>query len=221
MQLIDQLMAWLEQIARSTNLEIFVVLGSFLEEIIAPIPSPFVMTTASGLAQSQQYTLLQLSILILVASAAKTVSSYVIYVAADKAEDIVIGKFGKYVGVSHALIEKIGGFLTGTKWDDVLMVIARALPFVPTVLVSAGCGVIKYNVKSFWITTFLGSILRNIFYLWVGYFGLIQLEHLWEQYKGNPVVLGLLMVGILVMLYAAVKVKDRLFEKMLEMKKKN
>ena len=47
----------------------------------------------------------------------------------------LIGKIGKYVGLSHKLIEQIGSFLTGTWVDDFLMVLARALPFVPTMTI--------------------------------------------------------------------------------------
>jgi len=220
MSIIDQIIAWLEHLSQTINLQLFVVIGSFLEEIIAPIPSPFVMTTAAALAQSQDYVFSQLAILVIVASFAKTVSSCLIYVASDKLEDVVIGKLGKYVGLSHKLIEQIGSFLTGTWVDDFLMILARALPFVPTILVSAGAGVIKYNKKSFVITTFLGIIIRNAFYLWVGYVGWHQVENLWLTNKNNPVFIALLIISCLILLYALLKIKDHLFDKFINLKKK-
>jgi membrane protein DedA with SNARE-associated domain len=219
MSIIDQIILWLENLSRSINLELFVVIGSFLEEIIAPIPSPFVMTTAAALAQAQDYVLLQLAVLVVVASLAKTVSSYLIYFAADKLEDVVVNRFGKYVGLSHKLIEQIGSFLTGTWIDDLLMILARALPFVPTILVSAGAGVIKYNKKSFIITTFLGIIIRNAFYLWVGYIGATQAEQLWLQIKDHPVFIVLAMMTVILIIYALIKTKDAMFEKMMSLKK--
>jgi len=219
MSIIDQIILWLENLSRSINLELFVVIGSFLEEIIAPIPSPFVMTTAAALSQSQGYLLTQLAILVIVASFAKTVSSYLIYYAADKLEDVVVNRFGKYVGLSHKLIEQIGSFLTGTWIDDLLMILARALPFIPTILVSAGAGVIKYNKKSFIITTFLGVIIRNSFYLWVGYVGATQAEHLWLQIKDNPVFISIAMMMVVLTIYALIKTKDAMFEKMMSLKK--
>ncbi len=219
MSIIDQIVAWLETLSKTINLELFVVIGSFLEEIIAPIPSPFVMTTAAALAQAQGYIFLQLFLLVAVASIAKTVSSYIIYFAADKLEDLVVGKLGKYIGLSHKLIEQIGSFLTGTWIDDLLMIIARALPFIPTSLVSAGAGVIKYNKRSFIVTTFLGVMIRNAFYLWVGYYGMTALENFWTQNKSNPIFLGLMGVGLLGLLYLLFKLKDYLFEKFLSLKK--
>lgn len=219
MSIIDQIVTWLEHLSQTINLQLFVIIGSFLEEIIAPIPSPFVMTTTAALAQTQNYVFLQLAIIILVASVAKTVSSFLIYFAADKLEDVVVGKFGKYIGVSHKLIEQIGGFLTGTWVDDFLMILARALPFIPTSLVSVGAGVIKYSKKSFIITTFLGVIIRNSFYLWVGYVGITQLEHMWQQAKGNLFFMTILIVTCLLVLYSLLKLKDHLFEKLMELKK--
>lgn len=218
MSIIDQIVAWLETLSKTINLELFVVIGSFLEEIIAPIPSPFVMTTAAALAQAQGYILLQLFLLVVVASVAKTVSSYIIYFAADKLEDLVVGKLGKYIGLSHKLIEQIGSFLTGTWIDDLLMIIARALPFIPTSLVSAGAGVIKYGKRSFIITTFLGVMIRNAFYLWVGYYGMTALENFWSQNKSNPIFLGFMGIGLLVLLYLLLKLKDYLFDKFLSLK---
>lgn len=220
MSIIDQIIAWLEHLSQTINLQLFVIIGSFLEEIIAPIPSPFVMTTAAAIAQAQNYLLPQLAGLVLVASIAKTFSSCLIYFAADKLEDLLIGKIGKYVGLSHKLIEQIGSFLTGTWVDDFLMVLARALPFVPTILVSAGAGVIKYKKSSFVLTTFLGIIIRNAFYLWVAYVGWHQIENLWLTHRQNPLFLISLVIGALILLKALIKIKDHVFERMINLKKK-
>ncbi len=219
MSIIDQIIVWLEHLSQNINLEFFVIIGAFLEEIIAPIPSPFVMTTAAALAQTQNYSLWQLSLVVIVASIAKTASSYIIYFAADKLEDLVVGKLGKYIGLSHKLIEQIGSFLTGTWIDDFLMILARALPFIPTSLVSAGAGVIKYNQRSFIITTFLGVIIRNAFYLWVGYFGMTALENLWQQNSNNPIFLSIIGISLICLVYLLFKLKDYLFEKFLSLKK--
>jgi len=219
MSIIDQIVTWLENLSQTINLQLFVVIGAFLEEIIAPIPSPFVMTTTAALAQAQNYVFLQLMLIVLVASIAKTISSFLIYLAADKLEDVVVDKLGKYIGVSHKLIEQIGGFLTGTWVDDFLMILARALPFIPTSLVSVGAGVIKYSKKSFMITTFLGVIIRNSFYLWVGYVGITQLEHVWQEVKGHPFFIAIVAILLALVLYSLLKLKDHLFEKFINLKK--
>jgi len=221
MSIVDQIISWLEYLSKTINLEFFVIIGSFLEEIIAPIPSPFVMTTAAALAKAQNFVFLQLVTVVLVSSVAKTLSSCVIYLAADKLEDLVIGKFGKYIGVSHKLIEQIGAFLTGTWIDNFLLIIARALPFIPTSLVSVGAGVIKYDIKAFALMTFFGVIIRNSFYLGVGYFGWTQLDNIWQQIKGNPIFIGLLGIALIFVVWLLFKLKDYLFDKFINLKEQS
>jgi membrane protein DedA with SNARE-associated domain len=214
--MIENLLQWLTNLSTAISLEFFVLLGSFLEEIIAPIPSPFVMTQAAILAKVQNYSMFNLAVIVVIAALAKTASSYLLYFITDKAEDIVIGKFGKYFGVSHTEIEKIGKWLTNSWWDDVLLFLARALPFVPTSLVTVAAGVIKYDLKSFLLMTFLGSVVRNIFYLWVGYYGVTYFDTWKDAVLNSPITL---IIGILVVvagLYAALKLKDKLWNSIMD-----
>lgn len=214
--LITQLLDWLQSLATGISLEVFVFVGAFLEEIIAPIPSPFVMTNAAALSKVQAYSWLQIGILIVLAAIAKTASSAILYVVVDKAEDVVLGKFGKYVGVTHKQIEKIGSFLSESWWDDVLLLLARALPFVPTSLVTVAAGAIRYKFSSFVIMTFLGTILRNLFYFWVGYFGWSYVQRIWDEFSHHPLGILSIIVGIGIAIYAALKVKDLLWSKVMK-----
>lgn len=216
----ESILAWLEQLSRTISLELFVVVGAFLEEIIAPIPSPFVMTIAAVLAQEQAYGFAALAWIIVLGAIAKTFSTYIVYVVSDKAEDIVVARFGKYVGLDHSQIEKIGRFFKGTWWDDVLLFLARAIPIIPTFPVSVAAGVIKYHVRGYLLATFLGSIVRNIFYLWIGYFGYEQLHQMWNAFQDNPIMLGVCVVMILLAIYAALKLKDYTYEAALNSKTK-
>ncbi|OGM24943.1 hypothetical protein A2627_03180 [Candidatus Woesebacteria bacterium RIFCSPHIGHO2_01_FULL_39_28] len=49
----NQIISHIKTLANTTPLDLFVFVGPILEEIIAPIPSPLVMTTAGTLAHSQ------------------------------------------------------------------------------------------------------------------------------------------------------------------------
>src|SRR3990167_5973603 len=104
----EHIISLIKTLATTIPLDVFAFIGSFLEEIIAPIPSPLVMTTAGTLAHTQNHTLLYLFWLALAASLGKTIASWLYYVLADKSEDLVLTRFGKYVGVSHNEIESIG-----------------------------------------------------------------------------------------------------------------
>lgn len=214
----EPLIQWLAALATSVSLEVFVVVAGFLEEIIAPIPSPFVMTTAAALAKAQNLSTLHVGFIVLLAAAAKTASSYLIYVIVDKAEDVVVGRYGKYFGVNHESIERIGKMLDKSKWDDVLLFFARAIPVVPTSVVTVVAGVIKYNPKSFLLMTFLGGIIRNLFYLWIAYFGIDVIDALFTQFKQSPIILAILFFIALAGLVFLFKAKDALWEKFISHK---
>lgn len=153
-------------------LEIFVVFGSVLEEIIAPIPSPLVMTLAGSFAQVHKIGLGHLLILAVLGSAGKTLGSWVLYVCVDKMEDVFMKKFGKYIGVTHADIEHIGQSLNKGWKDNVFLLLARALPIIPSAPIAFVCGAIKLDLTTFITSTFLGTIIRNLLFLYIGYTGL-------------------------------------------------
>lgn len=106
------------------------------------------------------------------ASAGKTLASWLIYVVADKAEDFLLSKYGKLLGVSHKNVERIGSYFNGTWKDDVLVFIFRAFPVFPTTTVSIASGFIKLDQKSFIRSTFLGFFIRSLFVLYLGYQGI-------------------------------------------------
>lgn len=152
-------------------LELSSFLGGMIEEIIAPIPSPFVMAAVGSAAFAQSKGFLYLIGLALWGSLGKTLGAWVIYVIADKLEDVVIGKFGRFLGVSHQEVEGLGKHFQGGWKDDVILFVLRALPIVPSSPVSVVCGIIKVNMRTYLVSTFLGNILRNLIYIYLGYAG--------------------------------------------------
>lgn len=210
---------WLTHLAETTNVTWFSAVGSFLEEIIAPIPSPFVLTTSGALADAHDFTWLQIAGLLIIVSLAKTLASWIIYVFADKSEDFFFAKFGRFLPITHKQIEHIGAYLSGTKWDDFLLLLARSAPFVPSVAISVAAGAIKYNMRSYLIMTFLGSIVRSAFYFWIGYIGTEQATRLISEIKGSPAaIVAVVLLGIVVII-ALARVKDAIWDKILDNKK--
>lgn len=212
----QHILDWLTRLAEHTNVAVFSVVGSFLEEVIAPIPSPFVLTTTGVLAEAHHFTLLQILGVLVLVSLAKTFASWILYVLADKSEDFLFKKFGRFMPIEHKQIEKIGSYLTGTWWDDILLFVARALPVVPSLPISVAAGVIKYELKSYLLMTFLGSLLRSGFYVWLGYVGTEQAAVLWRLLENNPVLLTICTVVVLVVLIAIARLKDFLWGKVLQ-----
>lgn len=158
-------------LVHSLPLEVFVFVASFVEEVVAPIPSPAVMLTAGLSAQIQGRVLLALIPLAVIGALGKTLGALAVYIISDKAEDVVMNKFAKFFNVTHADVEKFGNKLGNGRRDYVLMTLLRALPFIPSVVLSVGSGLLKVPLPLFIISTFLGTIVRDGFYLYAGYVG--------------------------------------------------
>lgn len=172
----QSLILWLEDLALQVPVTWFTFIGALVEEVIAPIPSPLVMTLAGSIAASQNQPLLFLFLLALIGALGKTIGSLIIYVIADKAEDIVISKFGRMLGVSHDDTEGLGAFFGRGVRDDIAIFLLRAIPIMPTAPVSAIAGIIKLDLKIYLTATFLGLAVRNMLYLYLGYTSVGALE---------------------------------------------
>lgn len=198
--------AYLEELVLSfaslMPLPLFAAVSSFIEEIVAPIPSGPVMLVMGSLAQVQGYSLLMLFGLVLVATFGKLLGGLVVYVIADKTEDIVLGRFAKFFGVTHTQIESFGARL-GNGWRDyILLTILRTLPFVPSVVVSFGAGALKIPLRLFIIATIIGTILRDSFFIYLGYAGIGAAEELLKRFSTIESVLQVLIASALVVVFA-------------------
>ncbi len=178
MHYIQLIESWLLNLADKIPVEWFTFLGAAIEEVIAPIPSPIVMTLAGSVASAQHKGYIYLAVLALIGAVGKTLASVIVYVVSDKAEDIVVGKFGKYLGVSNKEIEKIGKYFSHGGRDFWMMFLARALPIMPTAPVSIVSGVVKVPMKMYAWGTFFGTFVRSAFYLALGYLGTASFEGL-------------------------------------------
>ena len=197
--------SYLEEIllsfAQVMPLPAFAFVSSFVEELVAPIPSGPVMLVMGSLAQLQGYTLLALAGLTVAAAIGKLLGATVVYGIADKAEDVLSGRFAKFFGVTHAQIESFGAKL-GNGWKDyVLLTVLRTLPFIPSVVISAGSGVLKIPLRLFIVSTLIGSLLRDAFFLYVGYIGLAGAEELFSGFEHAETAIEILVViGVLALM---------------------
>ena len=159
----------LKNSANYLPLEMSSFLGGFIEEVIAPIPSPFVMAAVGSAAFAQSKGLAALVWLAVIGSIGKTLGAWVIYFISDKLEDVIVGKFGKFLGVSHQEVEKLGKRFNGGWRDDVILFFLRALPIVPSSPVSVVCGILKINLRTYLVSTLFGNFFRNFVYIYLGY----------------------------------------------------
>lgn len=193
---------WLISLADKIPVELFVMVGAAVEEILAPIPSPIIMTIAGGIAKAQNAGVIDLILLALMGGLAKTAASWLVYVVSDKMEDVVIGKFGKYLGVTSKEVEKIGSYLKGGFKDVLLIAFARALPIMPTAPVSIACGVMKVNLRAYLVGTGIGTIVRSFMYMGLGYLGLASADTIIKGLDNLESLVEILMAAVGILIFA-------------------
>lgn len=200
MGIIEQLISYLEQLAEHVPVELFAFIGSFVEELIAPIPSPVVMTLAGTMAASNDAAFWYLFVIAVIAAVGKTMAAGILYVVADKAEDIILSKAGRYIGVTHEQVEHIGARFKGTARDYVTLLAIRSAPIIPSAPISVICGLIGLPKRLFFISTFFGTIVRDFIYLYIGYTGLSAAAEITHGIEGISsvitILLGLTGIGI-------------------------
>ncbi|MDP2837797.1 MAG: VTT domain-containing protein [Candidatus Moranbacteria bacterium] len=192
--------------ALNMPLPLFVFVGSFLEEVISPIPSALIMGIAGSLALTQGDTLWYLLFLAVVGNAGKTLGAWCYYVLGDKAEDFFMPKATKWLGITHRDLENIGKRFVGHHWKDGgVLFILRLLPPFPTTPVSLAAGIIKMDLRVFLIATYAGNFFKDLLYLYAGYTGLAKLHTLWRHIDSVKILVDiavtLCIIGLLVILY--------------------
>ncbi len=105
--MIDYLIELLKKFAEIVPLPIFTFLGALVEEVIAPIPSPVVMTLAGSFAAAEQQSILYLVFLAFVGTIGKTIGMFIVYIVSRTFENVVTNKFGKFIGITDKQVEKI------------------------------------------------------------------------------------------------------------------
>lgn len=200
MSIIETLIDLLEQFAASVPVEIFAFVGSFVEELIAPIPSPVVMTLAGSMAATNGSPFWYLFVIAVIAAVGKTIGAIILYIVADKSEDVILSKAGRYIGVTHKQVESIGNRFKGTPRDYITLLVIRSTPIIPSAPISLICGLIALPKKMFIISTFFGTIVRDFIYLYIGFTGLSAAAEITHGIEGISsiitIVLGLAGVGI-------------------------
>ncbi len=171
MNIFLQITQWLEALVDKVPLPLFVGLGAFLEEVIAPIPSPSLLTLAGSVAVSKGLTFPDLLFLAVLGALGKALGGWVLYYLGDVAEDVILKKWGKFFGVSHTHVENFGKKFHKGHWDIWVLTAIRALPIIPSAPVSIACGIIKLDIKVYLLGTFLGNIPRNLIFMYLGYSG--------------------------------------------------
>lgn len=180
------LLASIEQLVKyyalHMPLEVFVFVGSFLEEVVSPIPSALIMGTAGSLALMQGDPLWYLILLALIGNVGKTLGAWLYYYIGDKLEDIFMPRATQWFGIRHEDMQNIGKRFVGHHWKDGgVLFLLRLLPPFPTTPVSLVAGMIKMDIRVFLLATYAGNFFKDLLYLYIGYAGLAKLHTLWRH----------------------------------------
>ncbi|MBY0310355.1 VTT domain-containing protein [Patescibacteria group bacterium] len=197
----------LTSLIEAIPLELFAFIASFIEEVIAPIPSAGVLVLTGSFAAVQGRTVLELIPLVVIAAAGKALGAIIVYFFADKISHFVFRSFGKWFKVSSEEVSELGKRITGTPRDYLILTACRALPIIPSSAMSVGCGVLKIPFRLFMITTVIGTIVRDSVFIYAGYTGADFLKRLTEHSVSieSYVQLGIVSAVILVFIYIYVR----------------
>lgn len=208
----NDILQFLEHLITVVPLEVFVFVGTCIDEIISPIPAFFVLVPAGIAAHMQEVPLWYLWVLAIISGIARALSGYVLYLFADKLEDIIFAKKRKLFGHSHQDIEaygeRLGGKNKAKSW--LLLFFMHALPVFPGTLLSLGSGFIRLPVVIFLSSTLLGSAVAAFFFLYMGYIGIqtaTLINHL--DTTTQLVTIGLILLIASLLLWRYLKTRRR------------
>lgn len=171
--MIHSLIAWIQSIIVSWG-SLGVFGGSFIEEIIAFIPSAFVQT-ASGffLFADTPITLANLLKLFLYvgvpASIGVTLGAIPLFLISKYGGEKMIQKYGKYFGALPDILEKFSYTEEKSSFSLWGIVFSRSLPFLPSVVICVGAGLLKVRMRVYLLGTFLGTLVRATIYGFIGW----------------------------------------------------
>ena len=100
---------------------------------------------------------------------ATAIGSMVIYAIGYYGGHGVVRRFGRFLGTSVNDIEKTSRKMHKGKKTWISIIILRAVPIFPTSVVTLACGIMRLDVKKYFITTLIGAIPRIFILSFIGW----------------------------------------------------
>lgn len=180
-----------------------VFLASVIEEVIAPIPSALIMTMSGFIFVSGPVSFTAISSLIfkvaIPAAFGVTIGSLFVFFIAKYGGKFLIEKWGRYVGLYWSDIEKMQSKLSGTQRDELIIGGARIIPFVPSVAISAFCGIMQMNLLKYFTISLIGTFIRGIILGTIGWqVGSLYVKYAHTLDKFGDYVLYTIVLAVLV-----------------------
>lgn len=142
-----------------------VFIASIVEELISLIPSSMVQMGAGvfllGGHTVTISTVVKLIIQVSVPAALGVTIGSLPYVWFARKYGIrLVDQYGKWIGVSVSDIKNLEERLAKTSWDDILFVLMRAFPVIPSVALAIYGGMIEMSWWRYSLLSFIGVFIR-------------------------------------------------------------
>lgn len=191
-QIERSIIEYFDALARHLPVDMFVLVGTFIEEVVSPIPSIVVLIPAGAIASAQSLPLWYLLWLAVLCGVGRVAGGSLLYWLAFYLEGAIFRKRTLF-GLTHKDIVRLSKRLGKNRKSRrvwLILFALQALPIFPGTLLSAGSGFIKIDYRVFATATFFGSIVNALFYLLIGYAGIQATEYL-SRFGTLSDVLGL------------------------------
>ncbi|MEK7531891.1 MAG: VTT domain-containing protein [Patescibacteria group bacterium] len=194
--MLDAIFYFAEHLIRSFG-PLGVFFASFIEEVIVPIPSTLIMSFAgavflNGLSGFDFFFGL-IFFVALPVSLGLTLGSSVLYAFFYFVGRPGIEKYGKFFGLSWKDVEKISQKLEKSGRNSYALFFLRATPFVPSAVLNAFCGVIRWKYRSFAFITFVGTFIRASILGSLGFFlgvAAVRVSHIFKTLEDDIFILS-------------------------------
>lgn len=184
--------------------------AGIIEQVVVPIPSPMVPMGGGFFLVTKKISVLLAIKEVFLKTAlpfalGSTLGATMVFMIAYKGAAFLFEKYKRFFGFELKDLDKFQKkFFKGTA-DEITIFTLMAIPVVPTVLVSAVCGVIQIPALEYYLYTFLGLLVRGVVLGWLGWWvgetfltvasGVEKMENI------VMIVLGLIIFGLLLLGY--------------------
>jgi len=149
-------------------------IGGIVEQVIVPIPSPIITMSGGAFLITNQLPFLQtlwqvITRVSLPYSTGALIGTSMVFFIAYFGGRPFIDNFGKYIGISWKLIEKVRSDFQKTIADELFIFTAVIIPVVPVSLISAFSGGFRFKPTKFFPIMFLALIIRSIILGFIGF----------------------------------------------------
>lgn len=151
-----------------------VLVGSVAEELVWILPSAVVQVSAGFfLLSGQPITVSTILVLIgaigIPAAVGVTIGSLPYYAAGRWGGEWFIKRHGRYVGVSEEKLEEVRSKLGRGRADEIFFGVARALPLVPSLILTIAAGLVRMPFWTYVGLSIMGTFVRSIILAFVGW----------------------------------------------------